>query len=178
VRYIDIPVGEYAPEAFNVVVEIPKGSLNKYEYDPKLNLFRLGRALESPFHFHGEYGFLPSTEGVDGCPLDALVMTKTPTFPGCIIEARAIGMFGMIDLGVEDLRLLCVPTCDSRFDWLADYRDLNQHELNDIKQFFLAYDEIHGKETITHEWLGVALAKEILLSAIERFNNRKVTVRR
>ena len=137
-RYIDIPVGDGAPEAFNVVVEIPKGSLNKYKYDPKLNLFRLDRALDSPFHYRGEYGFLPSTEAVDGCPLDALVMTETPTFPGCIIEARAIGMFGMIDLGVEDLRLLCVPTRDSRFDWLENFRDLNQHEKR-VKVFFVTH---------------------------------------
>lgn len=168
-RYIDLPVGDYAPEAFNVVVEVPKGSTNKYEYEAKLNIFRLDRALGSVIHYPGEYGFVPSTEAADKCPLDALVMTKVPTFPGCIIEVRAIGIFVMVDHGVEDLKLICVPTREPRLEWLLSYRNLSQPELNEIKHFFRVYKEIHGKETITQGWLGVSQSKEILLSAIERF---------
>lgn len=177
-RYIDLPVGDYAPEAFNVVIEVPKGSINKYEYDAALNLFRLECMLHSSAHYPGEYGFLPSTEAADGFPLDTLVLTDSPTFSGCVIEARTIGVFGMIDHGVEDIKLICVPTCEAHFEWLKTYRNLSDQSLNEIKRFFRIYKAVHGKETITQSWQGVGQAKEILLSAIERFNNRKETLGR
>jgi inorganic pyrophosphatase len=173
-QYIDIPVGEYAPEAFNVVVEVPKGSTNKYEYDVKLNIFRLDRSLGSMIQYPGEYGFVPRTQAADGCPLDALVLTKDGTFPGCVVESRAVGVFSMVDHGVQDFKLICVPTCEPRLDWLQSYRNLDDHSQNEIKHFFRVYKELHGKETITQGWQGVGAAKEILRSAIERFNKRFV----
>lgn len=113
-KYSDLPIGERAPGVFNVVVEIPKGSANKYEYDSALNAFRLDRTLYSPMHYPGDYGFVPSTIAADGDPVDVLVLVEIATFPGCVIEARAVGLLAMVDQGVEDLKLLCVPTRDPR----------------------------------------------------------------
>src|ERR687884_464253 len=106
-RYIEIPIGEGAPDVFNVVVEIPKGSANKYEYDTRLNIFRLDRPLYSPMHYPGDYGFVPSTLSGDGDPLDVLVLVESPSFTGCLLEARTVGMLVMHDQGLEDLKLLC-----------------------------------------------------------------------
>lgn len=172
-RYIDIPVGEFAPEVFNVVVEVPKGCTNRYEYDAKLNIFRLDRPYGSNFHYPEEYGFVPSTESADRYPLEALVITKSPTFSGCIVEVRAIGMFVTVDHGVEDLKLICVPTCEPTLEWLKTYRNLSDHSLLEIKHFFRVWKDIDAKDAVTHRWQGPEQAKRILLSAIERFNNRR-----
>ena len=167
--YIDFPAGDKAPEVFNVVVEVPKGSSNKYEYDHKLGVFRLERTLGPALHYPAEYGFVPSTRAADGFPVDAIVLGENGTFPGCLIEARAIGMLVMVDHGMEDLKLLCVPAGDRRFDHVTNHRDFSQHGLDEIKQFFRAYREIHGKKTLTQGWHGAIQAKEILMSAIEEF---------
>jgi inorganic pyrophosphatase len=176
-RYIDLPVGDYAPEVFNVVVEAPKGSTNKYEYEAKLNIFRLDGALGSLLHYPGEYGFVPRTEAADAYPLDALVLTKSPTFPGCIIEARAIGIFVMVEHGVEDLKLICVPACEPRLEWLTNYRDLGPHDLNEIKHFFRVYKEMDGKDTVTQSWQGPGQARKTLVSAIEQFKRTQARER-
>lgn len=168
-RYVDVPIGARAPEVFNVVVEIPKGSANKYEYDPELNVFRLDRTLYSPMHYPGDYGFVPSTTAADGDPLDALVLVESPTFPGCVIEARAVGMLAMVDQGIEDLKLLCVPTKDPRQETVRNYSDVHPHRLREIEHFFGIYKELEGKETETKGWLSAGEAAEVINAARERF---------
>src|SRR3989337_2346865 len=116
----DVGIGVNVPEIVNVIVEIPQGSQNKYEYDKENNLIKLDRVLYSPLHYPGDYGFIPQTYWGDGDPLDILVMMNEATFPGCVIEARPVGMFKMIDKGELDYKVLAVPATDPNFD---EYRD-------------------------------------------------------
>jgi len=167
--YTEITIGDRAPDAFNVVVEIPKGSANKYEYDPALNVFRLDRPLYSPMHYPGDYGFVPSTIAADGDPLDVLVLVETPSFPGCVMEARTVGMLAMMDQGVEDLKLLCVPTIDPRQATVKSYSDVHPHRLREIEHFFGIYKELLGKQTETRGWLSADEARRVINSARERF---------
>jgi len=102
IDYGALPLGDKAPEVVNMVVEIPLQSINKYEYDKKLHVFRLDRNLYSPVHFPGDYGFLPSTLSHDGDPLDVLVLVDSPSFTGCVMEVRPIGVLDMLDQGVHD----------------------------------------------------------------------------
>lgn len=168
-RYIELPIGERAPEVFNVVVEIPKGSVNKYEYDAELNVFRLDRTLYSPIHYPGDYGFVPSTVAADGDPLDALVLVESPSFTGCIIEARALGLLAMVDQGLEDLKLLCVPTEDPRQETVRNFGDIEPHRLREIEYFFGIYKELEGKETETRGWRSADEARKVIEAASARF---------
>src|SRR5438128_1557946 len=175
--YIELPIGDRAPEVFNVVVEIPKGSVNNYEYDAALNVFRLDRTLYSPIHYPGDYGFVPSTIAADGDPLDALVLVDSPSFPGCLIEARAIGTLAMVDQGVEDLKLLCVPTEDPRQETVKNFSDLDPHRLREIEYFFGIYKELEGKQTETRGWRSADESRKVIEAASERFGKEKSVVR-
>src|SRR2546423_11926864 len=104
--YLTLPLGDKAPEVVNVVVEIPLEGINKYEYDKKLHVFRLDRNLHSPVHYPGDYGFLPSTLSLDGDPLDVLVLVDAPSFTGCLMEVRPIGILSMLDQGKPDEKVL------------------------------------------------------------------------
>ncbi len=168
-KYSDLPIGKQAPDVFNVVVEIPKGSANKYEYDTALNVFKLDRTLYSPMHYPGDYGFVPSTIAADGDPVDVLVLVESATFPGCLIEARAVGMLEMVDQGVEDLKLLCVSTKDPRQETVKNYSDVHPHRLREIEHFFGIYKELEGKETETRGWRSAEDARRVLVTASERF---------
>src|ERR671935_3104835 len=114
-NYLTLPVGDSAPAEVNAVVEIPRGERNKYEYDKKLHVFRLDRNLYSPVHYPGDYGFIPSTLSEDGDPLDVLVLVDAPSFPGCLIEVRPIGLLEMLDQGVRDEKILAVAQNDPRY---------------------------------------------------------------
>jgi len=171
-RYSEVPIGKSAPDAVNVVVEIPKGSANKYEYDSELRAFRLDRTLYSPMHYPGDYGFVPSTIAADGDPLDVLVLVESPTFAGCVIEVRAVGMLSMVDQGVEDLKLLCVPTRDPRQETIENYSDVHPHRLREIEHFFGIYKELEGKETETQGWRSAGDARRVIIEAAERFKRK------
>jgi inorganic pyrophosphatase len=166
---MDIPIGPLAPEVINVVVEIPGNSVNKYEYDPELDLFRLDRTLYSPMHYPGDYGFVPGTLAGDGDPLDVLVLVSSPSFTGCVLEVRPLGMLAMFDQGDEDLKVLCVPTRDPRSDTLSDYKDVLPHRLREIEHFFSIYKELEGKTTEMGGWKGAAEAKEAVITASNRY---------
>src|SRR3954465_14450861 len=113
--YTRLPIGEKAPHRINAVIEIPKDSVNKYEYDKKLHVFRLDRSLFSPVHYPGDYGFVPSTLSSDGDPLDVLVLVDEPSFTGCLIEVRPIGLLEMVDQGAKDEKVLAVPRHNPRY---------------------------------------------------------------
>ena len=110
----DIETGDDVPENINVIVEIPKGSMNKYEFDKKHNMMKLDRVLFSPFHYPGDYGIVPQTLSEDGDPLDALVLVTNPTYPGILIEAKPIGLLRMKDDGKLDDKIICVSINDPR----------------------------------------------------------------
>src|ERR671937_1622238 len=106
--YVQLSIGDQVPELVNAVIEIPLGSVNKYEYDKKLHVFRLDRTLHSPVHYPGDYGFIPSTLGDDGDPLDVLVLVPAASFPGCVIEVRPIVELEMLDHGIRHEKILAV----------------------------------------------------------------------
>ena len=123
------------PGLINVLIEIPAGSKNKYEFDKDLNAFALDRVLFSSVQYPYDYGFVPNTLADDGDPLDGMVIIDQPTFPGCVIAARPIGMLEMIDGGDRDEKILCVPSEDPRYNKVKSIKDIAPHRLDEIAEF-------------------------------------------
>ncbi len=165
----DIEPGEDIPEVFNAIIEVPKGSRNKYEYNKDNEIFMLDRVLYSPLHYPADYGFVPQTIYDDGDPMDVLVLMDQPTFPGCLIEARAIGIMGMIDGGDADYKILAVPVNDPRFDEIKDIDDVPEHLKKEIKHFFQVYKTLEGKEVEVLNWENAESAKKELKKSIEMY---------
>ncbi|MTI46398.1 MAG: inorganic diphosphatase [Firmicutes bacterium] len=138
-----------------VFVEIPRGSNNKYEFDKEKGMFRLDRVLYSPVYYPADYGFIQNTLADDGDPLDAMVITTFPTFPGCLIKARIIGMFIMEDEKGRDEKILGVPSNDPRFENIRSLEDLENHILKEFEHFFSVYKNLEEKEVIVKGWAGV-----------------------
>jgi inorganic pyrophosphatase len=153
-----------------VIVEIPRGSQNKYEYDHESHTIMLDRHLIVSMGYPAEYGFIPDTLGGDGDPLDALVLTEYPTFPGCMIETKILGMCIMSDEKGEDHKLLCVPTYDPRWKSANDIGDVPQSTLERISHFFTVYKDLdEGKWVKVERWTGRADAEAELAASIARF---------
>src|SRR2546423_11106210 len=131
--YTQLPIGDHAPQRVNAVIEIPMESVNKYEYDQQLQVFRLDRTLHSPVHYPGDYGFIPSTLGHDGDPLDVVVLVDAPSFPGCLIEVRPIGVLRMVDQGKGDEKILSVAESDPVYREVHDASQVFQHLLREIE---------------------------------------------
>ena len=134
-----------APDVVDVFVEIPKGSRNKYEWDHTLRRFVLDRMLFSAVHYPGDYGFVPDTFADDGDALDALVILGEPTFPGCTIRARLLGVFYMTDDKGRDSKLITVPDSDPRWAHVNELNHVPQHLLDEIGHFFSIYKDLEGK---------------------------------
>ncbi|MGH8930203.1 MAG: inorganic diphosphatase [Egibacteraceae bacterium] len=132
-------------DTVDVLVEIPKGSRNKYEWDPKVRRFRLDRMLFSAVHYPGDYGFIPQTFSHDGDPLDALVLLGEPTFTGCLITARVVGVFWMSDEKGKDTKIITVPDSDPRWTHVRDIGDVPRHLLDEVGHFFSIYKDLEGK---------------------------------
>lgn len=150
-------------------IEIPTGSRNKYEYDEGKGGFILDRVLYSPMHYPTEYGYLQQTLALDGDPLDILVLASHPTFPGCIIETRVIGVLVMSDDKGQDEKLLGVPVKDPRFNDINSLDDVAPHILKEISHFFQVYKDLENKETIIDGWQDAAVAKQIYEDCLERY---------
>ncbi len=165
----DIPSGPSAPEVLYAVVEIPKGSRNKYEYDKDKEAFALDRVLYSPFHYPAEYGIIPQTLWDDGDPMDILVLMDEPTFPGCIIETRPIGVMRMIDGGESDDKIIGVPVNDPRFKDIQDVQDVPQAFQDEIVHFFQDYKKLEGKVTEVIGWENSQKALESIKHSMELF---------
>ncbi len=140
---------------FDVVIEIPKGQRNKYEMDHQTGRIRLDRMLFTSTRYPADYGFVEDTLADDGDPLDALVLLEEPTFPGCVIRSRAIGMFRMRDeKGIDD-KVLCVPATDPRMAHLRDIGDVSDFDRLEIQHFFEVYKALEpGKEVEAARWVG------------------------
>lgn len=158
----DIETGPKVPEVINVIVEIPKGSQNKYEYDKKRGVIKLDRVLFSPFFYPGEYGIIPQTFAEDGDPMDALVLVSNPTYPGVLIESRPIGMLQMKDGGEMDDKILCVAKDDVRYENIHDISDLEKHYTKEIAHFFSTYKQLEGKKVEILGWKNAASAKKAI----------------
>ncbi|MGX4688017.1 inorganic diphosphatase [Streptomyces sp. JNUCC 63] len=140
---------------FDVIVEIPQGSRNKYEMDHELHRIRLDRLLFTSTKYPADYGFIEGTLGRDGEPLDALVMVGDPTFPGCVIECRAVGMFCMRDEHGPDEKVLCVPAHDPRYAHVQDIEDIPVFDQLEITHFFEVYKDLEpGKSVEGSRWVG------------------------
>lgn len=162
---LDLPIGPNAPEEVNVVIEIPKFSTNKYEYDADMGVMRLDRVLYSPLFYPTDYGFIPSTKYLDGDPIDVLVLISHPTYPGIVVDAKPIGVLEMRDGGDPDEKILCVATKDPRFGTRKDLGDVNPHTLDELHHFFEVYKQLEKKEVEILGWKG----KEAALDIIRRF---------
>ena len=171
-NYLHLPPGDNAPEELNVVVEIPQGSRNKYEYDKKLDIFRLDRALHSPIYYPGDYGFVPQTLAEDGDPLDVLILVVQPTFPGCLVVARPIGLLKMIDAGVSDDKILAVPVGEPAYNEIYTTSQIFPHTLRTISHFFETYKTLEGKATSTQGWQDSASARRSVAESIARFREQ------
>ncbi len=139
----------------NVLIEIPAGSKNKYEFDKELQAFALDRVLYASVAYPFDYGFIPNTLADDGDPLDGMVIMDQPTFPGCVITARPVGMLEMIDGGDRDEKLLCVPVKDPRYAQVASLKDIAPHRLDEIAEFFRTYKNLEKKTTQILGWQDV-----------------------
>jgi len=146
----------------DVFVEIPKGSNNKYEYDKEKQAFRLDRVMYSPVYYPADYGFLENTLADDGDPLDAMVLTTHPTFPGCIIRSKVIGMFIMEDEKGRDEKIMAVPKDDPRFNNINSLYDLEEHILREYRHFFSVYKDLEEKKVKIHGWAGIEEAMEVI----------------
>jgi inorganic pyrophosphatase len=145
---------------FDVTVEIPKGNRNKYEVDHATGRIRLDRTLFTATQYPADYGFIEGTLGEDGDPLDALVLVQEPTFPGCLIRCRAIGMFRMKDEKGGDDKVLCVPYGDPRQERLHDIEDVPEFDRLEIQHFFEVYKDLEpGKSVEGATWVGRAEAE-------------------
>lgn len=155
-----------------IVVEIPKGSRNKYEIDHATGQVWLDRMLFTATIYPADYGFVPETLSEDGDPLDVLVLLDEPTFPGCHIKARAVGVFWMVDEAGPDAKVLCVPATDPRWADVNDLEDVPLFLRNEIEHFFEVYKDLEpGKGVHIDGWQGRNAAERAITEAFERFRS-------
>ncbi|SDQ17044.1 inorganic diphosphatase [Quadrisphaera sp. DSM 44207] len=153
---------------FDVTIEIPRGSRNKYEVDHATGRIRLDRMLFTATRYPADYGFIDGTLGEDGDPLDALVLLEEPTFPGCVIRCRAIGMFHMRDEAGGDDKVMCIPI-DPRMEHLQDLPDLGEFHRLEIQHFFETYKDLEpGKSVEGAHWVGRDEAEEEIRNSVKR----------
>lgn len=153
----------------DVIIEIPKGSRNKYEYNKEKKAFQLDRMLFSSMHYPSDYGFINGTEAEDGDPLDALVLLTEPTFPGCLIESKPVGLFKMRDEKGLDHKILCVPIHDPLWNHINRLADVPPHLLIEIEHFFDVYKELEHKKTDVQGWEDAESARRVIREAQDRY---------
>lgn len=156
-------------KTFDVLIEIPKGSRNKYEYDFKLKKVRYDRMIFSSMMYPADYGFIPETLALDSDPLDVLVLVTEPTFPGCVMEVKPIGVFHMADEKGPDEKIICVPVSDPVWNRLNDLSDVNGHLIKEIEHFFRVYKDLEQKKVDVEGWGDVKEAREIIEQCIKRY---------
>ena len=154
---------------FDVTIEIPKGQRNKYELDHATGRIRLDRMLFTSTRYPADYGYIENTLGMDGDPLDALALLEEPTFPGCLITCRALGMFRMTDEAGGDDKVLCVPATDPRMAHLTDINDVSEFDRLEIQHFFETYKDLEpGKSVEGAEWVGREAAEAEITASLKR----------
>ena len=154
---------------FDVTIEIPKGTRNKYEVDHVTGRIKLDRTLFTATRYPADYGFIDNTLGEDGDPLDALVLIDEPTFPGCLIRCRAIGLFHMRDEAGGDDKIMCIPTGDPRLEHMQDLDDINEFYRLEIQHFFETYKDLEpGKSVEGATWVGRVEAEAEIVASRER----------
>jgi inorganic pyrophosphatase len=175
--YMMIPPGTETPSVVNTIVEIPKGRRSKFEIDKSTGLIKLDRYLYSSSVYPGDYGFIPQTLAEDGDPLDILVMVNEPTFSGCLIETRIVGIFRMRDRGQNDYKLLGVPHSDPLFAELTKLEDVPAHFLREVEHFFATYKQLEGVSIEPIGWASAAEGIAEARSCVDRFRSTLGSVR-
>ena len=156
-------------EVVEVVIEIPRGSRNKYEYDKASGTYRLDRVLYSSVHNPADYGFIPETLAPDGDPLDILVLVQEPTFPGCLVPARPVGGLDMHDEKGSDFKVVAVPVGDPRYAHVHSLADAGEHWPREIETFFATYKLLEGKATEVLGWHSAGEARQVIVECRERY---------
>ncbi len=165
----DIHPGDEMPEIVRMIVEIPMGSANKYEYDGEFGLFRLDRSLYASVHYPGDYGFIPGTLAEDHDPLDILVLVSNPSITGCMMYVRPVGILNMIDSSERDQKILAVPTRNPRFEQIHTIDQVFPHTRREIEHFFTIYKELEGKRTVMEGWGGPKEARKAILESRQSY---------
>src|SRR3989338_4656984 len=170
----DIPIGEKAPDEVNVIVEIPKGSNNKYELDKDTGLIKLDRANYNSAAYPCEYGFIPQTLWEDGDAIDVLLLATYPIHPGVLVNARSVGLMSMTDGGESDDKIICVPVDDMRWNDVNDLTDLNQHTLKEFKHYFETIKQLKGKpvEVTVHGFKNRQEARAAIGKSVELYKKK------
>jgi inorganic pyrophosphatase len=176
-NYLELPIGSDSPRLVNAVIEIPLDGISKYEYDKELHVFRLDRNLYSPVHYPGDYGFIPSTLGDDGDPLDCLVLVDTPSFSGCVMHVRPIGVLLMTDQGEGDEKIIAVGDDNPRYAHIKDISDIYPHICKEITHFFSVYKDLEGKSVQTHGFRGIDEAHTIIEKSQKAFSEKKAAAK-
>lgn len=158
-------------EATEVLIEVPMGSRNKYEHDKERDVFVLDRMLFSAVRYPGDYGYLPNTLARDGDPLDAMVILGEPTFPGCMINARVVGMLDMTDDQGPDEKILGVPSSDPRWRHVRELDDVPGHLLAEIAHFFSIYKNLEEKVVEVHGWEPREVAWQTIEDSLARYGD-------
>lgn len=165
----DLPIGKDFPEVFNAVIEIPKHSRNKYEYDEELDIIKLDRVMHSPLIYPADYGFVPETRAEDGDHLDVLVLTGSPAMTGTMLEVRPVGVMHMKDGGIHDEKIITVQANNPRYVEIKDLGDLREHTLLELKHFFEEYKRLENKNVEIDGFEDRATALEIVKRTHEEF---------
>lgn len=172
----NLPIGPNAPDVVNAVIEIPKGSRTKVEYDPELEAFKLDRVLFSSVHYPTAYGFIPSTLWGDGDPLDILVFTDEPLTTGIVLDAIPIGALDMHDDKGSDLKIIAVAAFDPNVNMLKGYKELQEHRRLEIEHFFVTYKLLEEKEVNVGGWMDAEEARAAIGQARIDFEKTRSTL--
>jgi len=167
--YSDVPIGDEAPEIINAIIEIPKGSHSKYEYDEKLDVIRLDRILHTSVIYPTDYGFIPETRSEDGDHLDVLVFISEPLFPGCQVVVRPIGALFMEDMGSNDAKIIAVAVKDPLLSKIETIDDVDEHYKKEIRHFFEIYKQLENKVVKVQHWHNKEEAYKIIKEAKDRY---------
>lgn len=170
---VDPDDGGGLPFLFSSIIEIPVGSSNKYELDKKTGLLRLDRVLHSAVYYPANYGFIPRTLADDGDPLDVLTMMSEPSFTGCLIEVRPLGVLDLVDSSERDQKILAVPKSSPRYQEIATVDQVWPHMRREIEHFFTIYKELEGKQTRIDGWRGPIHARKLILDCRQAYLDAK-----
>lgn len=160
-------------EEMNVIIEIPRGSKNKYEVDKETGLIALDRVNHTAQAYPFDYGFVPQTLWDDGDALDVVVLTTEPLFPGLLLQVRPVGIMHMVDGGEADEKVIAVPVGDPRFNDVKDLKDVNPHTLKEISHFFATYKQLQNKTVEVGEFEGASAATAAFDRAVEMYGKSK-----
>ncbi len=168
----DVSFGSKVPQEINTIIEINKGSKNKYEIDKETGLIALDRVMHTAQEYPFDYGYVPQTLWDDGDALDVILLTTHPIPPGILVNARPVALMRMIDSGDNDDKIIAVPTGDPRWDDVQDLSDVNKHTLKEIEHFFSTYKKLQNKEVSVSGFEDKASAQNAVTRSIELYKEK------